>query len=136
MASQKWFLQVGDREKGPYDTASLERSLKDGTVKPSTLARAVDSDEWLPLHAVVTPKLSEPPSDGGRRRRAERRATRELATRNRVELIAGAVLCAGGTLRLLLISEDPFFSFSTRTLVTLGMIGIGAVLVLRASVRR
>ncbi len=136
MASQQWFLQVGEREKGPYDTASLERSLKDGTVKPSTLARAVDSDEWLPLHAVVTPKLSEPPSDGGRRRRGERRATRELAKRNRVELIAGAGVCTLGTLLLLLFSQDPFLSFSSHTLRSLVLVGLGAVMLLRGALRR
>lgn len=133
MASQKWFLQVGGREKGPYDTASLERSLKDGTVKPSTLAREEGTEEWLPLHAVISPKLSEPPRRAAQQDEDDERHAR--AKRKRSDLVIGGALCAVGTVWLLVFSRGIDGPLDTRTALDLTMIAVGAVFLIRGAVR-
>ncbi len=49
---RRWFTKSGDVEKGPFERTAILRSLKEGYIKRTTLVRAEDQSEWLPLSQV------------------------------------------------------------------------------------
>lgn len=52
-APRRWFVRAGDDEKGPFDRETLERSLRDGYLKPATLVRAENEQVWRPASEVI-----------------------------------------------------------------------------------
>lgn len=44
------------KEHGPYDLASIEESVANGDLQPSTLARRGDSEDWKPLETLLPRK--------------------------------------------------------------------------------
>jgi hypothetical protein len=47
----RWYTRrdVGSPEKGPYETAAVDESLRTGRLSPTTLIRAENGSEWLPI---------------------------------------------------------------------------------------
>lgn len=57
-----YFLWHDGKERGPYDEATIENSVNDGSISPKTLGRRETDTNWEPIESVLQSEAAAKPS--------------------------------------------------------------------------
>jgi uncharacterized membrane protein YjgN (DUF898 family) len=60
-----WFYAVGTEKQGPFDEATFQARIADGTIRPETLVWKEGMDSWKPLSALTGATAGAPPTVPG-----------------------------------------------------------------------
>lgn len=130
----RYFVRSGEGapEKGPYDREQVAKSYDKGLLGATAVARAEDSEEWVPLKTLLADEVAKKKGDAfvGRRSGGEDRVDYEAlqAQRSGTGLMyTGIAVCVVGIIATMMTSGQSVF---------IGAIIGGVIMAIRGAVRR